>query len=402
MKIALVACAKRKLEELAPAEKMYTSPLFRKAKQHAEEGFDQWFILSAKFGLLKPSDIISPYDLTLKDLPKGARREWANMVAQAVRSECSGDAEIHILGGEAYSHPLSELLSEAGFNVKLPLHGLSLGRQLQWYDGRRREKMIAQHLDRFYDLLARLQSGGASIPFSECSGKSPIPPRGIYIFSEPGEDRLTGACSRVVRVGTHGVSVGSRSTLWGRLKSHLGTSNGLGNHRSSVFRLHVGAAIRNRDNPEPHESWGQGSTTSAAAKELELELEASVTEYMRSLRVYWLCVPDEASPQSDRAILERNLVALLSNRYHPVDPPSPQWLGLVSPRWEIRESGLWNINYTGDYFDQDVLNLFEFFVEATLEPSKLPSASVASQFLKSGHQPLLLDIDTPETTWTNS
>ena len=50
----------------------------------------------------------------------------------------------------------------------------------------------------------------------------------------------TGAGPRVVRIGTHGLKNGSRSTLWGRLSQHRGSSrSGLGNHRGSSFRLLV-------------------------------------------------------------------------------------------------------------------------------------------------------------------
>jgi len=49
--------------------------------------------------------------------------------------------------------------------------------------------------------------------------------------------------NRVVRVGTHGLKTGSTSTLWGRVHQHRDTREGGGNHRGSVFRLHVGQAL---------------------------------------------------------------------------------------------------------------------------------------------------------------
>ncbi len=70
------------------------------------------------------------------------------------------------------------------------------------------------------------------------------PQRGVYFFRETGETRTdTGEGQRIVRVGTHALKSGARSTLWGRLSQHRGNaSGGGGNHRGSIFRKIVGAA----------------------------------------------------------------------------------------------------------------------------------------------------------------
>lgn len=100
-------------------------------------------------------------------------------------------------------------------------------------------------LDHFYSLLERLRKlphQGRSL--GEYTGRVPWPIRGVYFFLEPGEYRTQNSdAPRVVRVGTHAVSVGSKSTLWGRLRAHCGSQSGTGNHRGSIFRLHVGAAM---------------------------------------------------------------------------------------------------------------------------------------------------------------
>ena len=71
------------------------------------------------------------------------------------------------------------------------------------------------------------------------------PRRGVYFFFEPGESRsLSGTGSRIVRLGTHALANGSRSTLWQRLSQHRGNAKGDGgNHRGSIFRLLVGVAL---------------------------------------------------------------------------------------------------------------------------------------------------------------
>lgn len=42
-------------------------------------------------------------------------------------------------------------------------------------------------------------------------------------------------------------------------------------------------------------------------------MERRVSDYLRQLPFLWVDVPDEPGPESDRAYLERNAIALLSN-----------------------------------------------------------------------------------------
>jgi hypothetical protein len=112
-----------------------------------------------------------------------------------------------------------------------------------------------EHLVRFYSILGNLERkiGGAR-KLADCSGQMLWPQRGVYFFREQGEDRSdTGDGPRVVRVGTHALKAGSRSKLWGRLSQHRGPAKtGGGNHRGSIFRLIVGAALINRERLDPN------------------------------------------------------------------------------------------------------------------------------------------------------
>lgn len=105
------------------------------------------------------------------------------------------------------------------------------------------------HLMRFYMLLDELEKdiGGAKTP-DKCTGRMDWPVRGIYFFKEKGEDRDdTGDGPGIVRVGTHALSEGSRTKLWGRLAQHRSiVKTAGGNHRGSIFRLLVGTALMKR------------------------------------------------------------------------------------------------------------------------------------------------------------
>jgi hypothetical protein len=77
-------------------------------------------------------------------------------------------------------------------------------------------------------------------------------------------------------------------------------------------------------------------------------------------------VPDEAGPRSDRAFIERNAIALLSQVGRLVDPASKLWLGRSSPHPAIGRSGLWNVNYVDepDYHPQ-FLEVFDYYARVT-------------------------------------
>jgi hypothetical protein len=79
-------------------------------------------------------------------------------------------------------------------------------------------------LRRFYRILDVLEQRlGGTRMLSECDGRLSWPQRGIYFFMEQGEERSdTGTGRRIVRVGAHALTQGSRTKLWSRLSQHRG------------------------------------------------------------------------------------------------------------------------------------------------------------------------------------
>ena len=226
---------------------------------------------------------------------------------------------------------------------------------------------------RFYDLLNRLEGriGGRRM-LADCNGRMNWPNRGIYFFCEAGEARSrSGAGLRVVRVGTHGLKAGSRSTLWARLSQHRGTARASsGNNRGSIFRLLVGIALAQQHGIDLPPSWGVGGDPGEAARRLgldragvklaEAELEARVSHHIRAMPFLWLNVGDEPGPRSERGTIERNAIALLSGYREPaLDPPSAGWLGHSSNRCRVRRSGLWNNNHVDEDYAPSFLDAME-------------------------------------------
>ena len=222
-----------------------------------------------------------------------------------------------------------------------------------------------EHLIRFYSILDKLESSiGGARKLADCSGRTGWPKRGVYFFLEDGECRTdTGSGPRVVRVGTHALKLGSNTKLWTRLSQHKGQrSTGGGNHRGSIFRLIVGAALANRDGLVCP-TWGDGHTAKGDVRNGELALECAVSQVLASMPFIWLAIDDEAAPESRRGYIERNSIALLSNyRKNVLDPPSPAWLGRRSDRERVRNSGLWNSNHVDETYELAFLDTLDDLV----------------------------------------
>jgi len=79
--VGLVSCVKTKREEAAVPRDLYISAYFEKMREYAENEHDEWWILSAKHGLLAPDGpAIEPYEETLTTASKATQRQWAERV----------------------------------------------------------------------------------------------------------------------------------------------------------------------------------------------------------------------------------------------------------------------------------------------------------------------------------
>lgn len=230
-------------------------------------------------------------------------------------------------------------------------------------------------LDQLYGLFAELaERVGGMRRLRDCTGYMDWPDRDVYFFFTDDERRERSDQRRLTRVGTHAVSAGSGTSLWNRLRTHRGPTSGTyeggGNHRGSVFRKRVGEATIERDGIHdgyPH--WGEGYTADRDRRLDEYALERRVSSFVRNLPFLWIDVDDEPGPESDRAFIERNMIALVSNyESEPIDPRDDDWLGNVSPCEEIRDSGLWNVDHVGKQYDPIFLDRLDTAVRDTTPP----------------------------------
>jgi hypothetical protein len=137
--IGLVSCVKTKREEPAVPKDLYTSAYFEKMRSYAEQYHDDWWILSAKHGLIDPNcDPIEPYDETLSGAGVAKKREWAEEVAEQLdeRGLLSEDVTLVFHAGKDYYGELLPLVEDSGVSLEIPTEGLAIGETQAWYKER--------------------------------------------------------------------------------------------------------------------------------------------------------------------------------------------------------------------------------------------------------------------------
>jgi hypothetical protein len=296
-RLVLVGCSSSKALTARPAAGMFTGIAFTKASDLARSSGAPWYVLSAKFGLLDPAEVVAPYDIYLPDQPAPYRTAWgAWVVAQlATRHDLRG-AMVEVHAGRAYSEPLRAPLAAAGATLVEPLAGLGLGERLAWY-GRRPpadDLRLTPASCLLPDVSPLLQPGHAVAPTAFlAAGRAAADRPGLYSWwvGATGADELTSGlgCSiepGLVYAGRAGGirpnGSASTNTLWGRVaEMHLG-----GNRSFSTFRLTLAACL------------------SAATG--RVVCEAEVSDWMRAhLRVAVLPLAPEDVTLGETELLEK-------------------------------------------------------------------------------------------------
>ena len=128
--VGLVACSRTKAEGPRPARDLYVSPLFRAARAYAQRHYAQWFVLSARHGLVEPDTVLDPYELSLRRLSASERELWGDRVAVELTDRFPAGTVLWFHAGALYRDAIASVVPH---QVRFPLAGLGIGQQLAWY-----------------------------------------------------------------------------------------------------------------------------------------------------------------------------------------------------------------------------------------------------------------------------
>jgi len=129
-RIVLISCVSKKLPYKSKAKDLYTNPWFKLSYKYAVSlSPDKIFILSAKYGLLNPEQEIEPYNETLNTKSTQEIKDWAQEVIIDLKKQTDlGKDEFIFLAGTKYRKFLILHIK----NYKIPMQGLTIGRQLSF------------------------------------------------------------------------------------------------------------------------------------------------------------------------------------------------------------------------------------------------------------------------------
>lgn len=129
--IVFLSCVKSKAAQKCEAQNMYTSDLFQKSLAYAKSLKPQKiYILSAKYGVLELTDIITPYELTLNEMSKKEQKIWAyKVIKQCEEKRIDFTGKAIFLCGNNYRKYVMQKFK----NAEAPLEKLPIGKQLAFY-----------------------------------------------------------------------------------------------------------------------------------------------------------------------------------------------------------------------------------------------------------------------------
>ena len=125
--VILVGGGKTQLSEPAAARDLYVSPLFARRRARAEASGVPWFVVSGRWGLLDPGDVLAPYSFSLTQQSGSYQRAWGRFVAEQlclVNSVGRGDI-VEICASAACAAALTAPIEYLGARVRRTTVGAS-------------------------------------------------------------------------------------------------------------------------------------------------------------------------------------------------------------------------------------------------------------------------------------
>lgn len=142
-RLGLVGCVSQKRSVPTQAEDLYISALFDGRRRYVTDCCDDWYILSAKYGLVRRTTELAPYDVALTGKSRAVKRSWARGVLDQIQREVQDlravTFEIHA-GADYFDFGLADGLEALGASVEVPTRGLRQGEQLRFYKRHRSER----------------------------------------------------------------------------------------------------------------------------------------------------------------------------------------------------------------------------------------------------------------------
>lgn len=131
--VAVINCGAEKCSSSKKAKDLYTGSLFVASRQYVESNYDSYIILSAKYHMCLPNDILQPYELYLGHLSKADKKVWNEITAQEMAQTFPVGTVFDFYTSKMYQEGLIPILRSLGYTCNTNLNNLGMGYKIQWF-----------------------------------------------------------------------------------------------------------------------------------------------------------------------------------------------------------------------------------------------------------------------------
>jgi hypothetical protein len=141
MHVGLISCTKKKRDpaefnaRAMRARDLYIGNSFISGRSILEQVCDRWYILSAKYGLIRPDAAIEPYDLALNDMSVTQYGSWCERMALQV-TRMRPD-KVTIIAPDLYAEYLVKVLDNSRIEIdrrpRVDIHDMEAVGLGRWY-----------------------------------------------------------------------------------------------------------------------------------------------------------------------------------------------------------------------------------------------------------------------------
>lgn len=128
--LCIIGWGKNKKSVKSKASELYKGTSFVVRRNWAITNFKNWCILSAKYGILLPDEIVEPYDLILNDLTNDDQDLLFKMAVKKIKKKFVNCSIFYIVAPSSYMR-IGDYLSGLG-QVIFPLKGMQGRSGLHW------------------------------------------------------------------------------------------------------------------------------------------------------------------------------------------------------------------------------------------------------------------------------
>lgn len=134
MTVTVINCGADKQSKQCAAKDMYVGSLFVASRKYVESMYGKnYCILSAKYHVLFPEDIIEPYDMFLGNFKKSEKEYWWSISAEQLLNKYPKDTVFHFYVGQDYIKGILPILDKEKRKYEYYLNNLGMGYKIQWF-----------------------------------------------------------------------------------------------------------------------------------------------------------------------------------------------------------------------------------------------------------------------------